>query len=108
MVEPLMWEPSGDSFVSIIATHVGHRHALNWERVAVAARPPRRRIYRPVNRPKRPANEVGLRAASAMVRTLKERFPDLVILPAHDPSAAERLCRANGAPDGTLNGGIVL
>ena len=43
-----------------------------------------------------------------MVRTLKERFPDLVILPAHDPSAAERLCRANGAPDGTLNGGIVL
>ena len=41
-----------------------------------------------------------------MVRTLKERFPDLVILPAHDPSAAERLRRANRAPDGNVHGEI--
>jgi hypothetical protein len=32
-----------------------------------------------------------------MVRRLKERYADLVILPAHDPGAAERLRRANGA-----------
>jgi glyoxylase-like metal-dependent hydrolase (beta-lactamase superfamily II) len=42
-------------------------------------------------------DKAGLRAASAMVRGLKERHPDLVILPAHDPGAAERLRRANGA-----------
>lgn len=40
--------------------------------------------------------KAGLRKASAMVRQLKERYPDLVILPAHDPGAAERLRRANG------------
>ena len=51
-------------------------------------------------------DKAGLRAASALVRRLKERFPDLVILPAHDPGAAERLRRANGAPDGTLHGEI--
>jgi glyoxylase-like metal-dependent hydrolase (beta-lactamase superfamily II) len=39
----------------------------------------------------------GLRAASGMVLRLKERHPDLVILPAHDPGAAERLRGANGA-----------
>ena len=42
-------------------------------------------------------DKAGLRAASAMVRGLKERYPDLAILPAHDPGAAERLRRANGA-----------
>lgn len=39
--------------------------------------------------------KAGLRKASAMVRRLKERYPDLAILPAHDPGAAERLRRAN-------------
>ena len=38
----------------------------------------------------------GLRTASAMVRHLRERYPDLAILPAHDPGAAERLRHANG------------
>jgi glyoxylase-like metal-dependent hydrolase (beta-lactamase superfamily II) len=42
-------------------------------------------------------DKAGLRVASAMVRRLKERYPDLVVLPAHDPSAAARLRRANGA-----------
>jgi glyoxylase-like metal-dependent hydrolase (beta-lactamase superfamily II) len=42
-------------------------------------------------------DKAGLRAASAMVRRFKERYADLVILPAHDPGAAERLRRANGA-----------
>jgi glyoxylase-like metal-dependent hydrolase (beta-lactamase superfamily II) len=41
-------------------------------------------------------DKAGLRAASAMVRRLMEHHPDLVILPAHDPGAAERLRRANG------------
>jgi N-acyl homoserine lactone hydrolase len=40
-------------------------------------------------------NKAGLRQASAMVRQLKERTPGLVILPAHNPGAAERLRRAN-------------
>jgi len=40
--------------------------------------------------------KAGLRQASAMVRQLTERHPDLVVLPAHDPGAAERLRRANG------------
>ena len=40
-------------------------------------------------------DRAGLRAASTMVLRLKERHPDLVILPAHDPGAAERLRRAN-------------
>jgi hypothetical protein len=33
--------------------------------------------------------------ASALVRQLEERNPGLVILPAHDPGAAERLRFAN-------------
>jgi len=37
----------------------------------------------------------GLRKASAMVRELRARHPGLVILPAHDPGAAERLRAAN-------------
>jgi glyoxylase-like metal-dependent hydrolase (beta-lactamase superfamily II) len=40
--------------------------------------------------------KAGLRQASAMVRRLKELHPGLVVLPAHDPGAAERLRRANG------------
>ena len=36
-------------------------------------------------------NKEELRASFAKVRALKERLPDLVILPAHDPSAAEKL-----------------
>jgi glyoxylase-like metal-dependent hydrolase (beta-lactamase superfamily II) len=39
--------------------------------------------------------KAGLRTASAKARRLKERYPDLVILPAHDPGAAERLRQAN-------------
>lgn len=42
-----------------------------------------------------------LREASKMILALKERLPDLAILPAHDPGAAERLRRANDAPQGT-------
>lgn len=38
---------------------------------------------------------VGLRRVSAMIRDLKERYPDLAVLPAHDPGAAERLRVAN-------------
>jgi glyoxylase-like metal-dependent hydrolase (beta-lactamase superfamily II) len=41
-------------------------------------------------------DKAGLQAASAMVRRLMEHHPNLVILPAHDPGAAERLRRANG------------
>lgn len=41
--------------------------------------------------------KAGLRRASAMVRQLKERYPDLPILPAHDPGAADRLRRANAS-----------
>lgn len=36
----------------------------------------------------------GLRAASAMIRDLKARHPQLTILPAHDPGAAARLAVA--------------
>lgn len=44
-------------------------------------------------------DRAGLHAASAMVRGLRERHPDLVILPAHDPGAAGRLVRAEtGGP----------
>jgi glyoxylase-like metal-dependent hydrolase (beta-lactamase superfamily II) len=42
-------------------------------------------------------DKADLRAASDMVLQLKHRYPDLVILPAHDPGAAEGLHRANGA-----------
>ena len=40
-------------------------------------------------------DKAGLHRASAMVRQLEERNPGLVILPAHDPGAAERLRSAN-------------
>ena len=39
----------------------------------------------------------GLRASSSLVLQLKERHPDLVVLPAHDPGAAARLRLANEA-----------
>ncbi len=40
--------------------------------------------------------KAGLRRASAMVREFTELHPRLVVLPAHDPGAAERLRRSNG------------
>jgi N-acyl homoserine lactone hydrolase len=43
-----------------------------------------------------------LRAASALVNTLRQHMPDLVILPAHDPGAADRLALATGQPPMTL------
>jgi len=40
-------------------------------------------------------NKGRLRATTALVCELKQRMPDLVVLPAHDPGASERLRRAN-------------
>jgi glyoxylase-like metal-dependent hydrolase (beta-lactamase superfamily II) len=37
-----------------------------------------------------------LREATAMINTLREQYPGLVILPAHDPGAASRLAQATG------------
>ena len=37
-----------------------------------------------------------LRQTTANVLALVERMPDLVILPAHDPTAAQRLLRSSG------------
>ena len=37
-----------------------------------------------------------LRDATAMINTLRQRHPGLVILPAHDPAAASRLAQATG------------
>lgn len=37
-----------------------------------------------------------LRQATAMVNTMRQQMPDLVILPAHDPGAADRLALATG------------
>jgi glyoxylase-like metal-dependent hydrolase (beta-lactamase superfamily II) len=37
-----------------------------------------------------------LRASAAMVKALRKKMPDLVILPAHDPGAAGRLAQATG------------
>jgi glyoxylase-like metal-dependent hydrolase (beta-lactamase superfamily II) len=37
-----------------------------------------------------------LRQATSMVNKLRTRMPDLVILPAHDPGAADRLAHATG------------
>jgi len=37
-----------------------------------------------------------LRDATAMVNQMRQRHPDLVILPAHDPGAAGRLAQATG------------
>ncbi|MGO8861834.1 MAG: N-acyl homoserine lactonase family protein [Acidimicrobiales bacterium] len=43
-----------------------------------------------------------LRAASALVNKLRQQMPGLVILPAHDPGAADRLALATGQPPVTL------
>ena len=42
--------------------------------------------------------EIGphLREATAMVNTMRQHYPGLVILPAHDPGAADRLAQATG------------
>ena len=43
--------------------------------------------------------EIGprrLREATAMINTMRQRNPGLVILPAHDPGAASRLAQATG------------
>lgn len=40
-------------------------------------------------------DKAGLHAASAMVRRLKERYRDLVLLPAHDPGVRGRLARSD-------------
>ena len=45
-----------------------------------------------------------LRRASAMVNTMRQHMPDLVILPAHDPGAADRLALATGQAPVTLAG----
>jgi glyoxylase-like metal-dependent hydrolase (beta-lactamase superfamily II) len=37
-----------------------------------------------------------LREATAMINTMRQRYPGLVILPAHDPGAASRLAQATG------------
>ena len=37
-----------------------------------------------------------LREATAMINTMRQRDPGLVILPAHDPEAASRLAQATG------------
>ena len=37
-----------------------------------------------------------LRETTAMVNTMRQRYPGLVILPAHDPGAASRLAQAAG------------
>ncbi len=37
-----------------------------------------------------------LREATAMVNTMRQQHPGLVILPAHDPGAANRLAQASG------------
>lgn len=37
-----------------------------------------------------------LREATAMINTMRQRDPRLVILPAHDPEAASRLAQATG------------
>jgi len=38
----------------------------------------------------------GLRDPTAMINTMRQRDPGLVILPAHDPGAAGRLAQATG------------
>jgi N-acyl homoserine lactone hydrolase len=41
-------------------------------------------------------NRRHLREATAMVNQMRQRYPDLAILPAHDPGAADRLAQATG------------
>jgi len=42
------------------------------------------------------ASRRGLRDSTAMINTMRQRDPGLVILPAHDPAAAGRLALATG------------
>jgi N-acyl homoserine lactone hydrolase len=44
-----------------------------------------------------------MRTATEMVNTLRANLPDLVVLPAHDPTAADRLHRAMGSPPGAVD-----
>jgi glyoxylase-like metal-dependent hydrolase (beta-lactamase superfamily II) len=37
-----------------------------------------------------------LRETTAMINQMRQRYPDLVVLPAHDPGAAGRLAQATG------------
>jgi len=37
-----------------------------------------------------------LREATALINQMRQLYPDLVVLPAHDPGAADRLARATG------------
>jgi len=39
-------------------------------------------------------NKSAMRTSAAMVNELRVRYPDLVVLPAHDPGAADRLAQA--------------
>jgi glyoxylase-like metal-dependent hydrolase (beta-lactamase superfamily II) len=41
-------------------------------------------------------NRRHLRQATAMVNQMRQRYPDLAVLPAHDPGAADRLAQATG------------
>jgi N-acyl homoserine lactone hydrolase len=45
-----------------------------------------------------------LREATAMVNKMRERMPDLVVLPAHDPGSADRLAQATGQAPVALAG----
>jgi glyoxylase-like metal-dependent hydrolase (beta-lactamase superfamily II) len=44
-----------------------------------------------------------MRRAVGMVNALRAKLPDLVVLPAHDPTAADRLHRALGAPPDAMD-----
>jgi N-acyl homoserine lactone hydrolase len=43
-------------------------------------------------------NRRHLRETTAMVNQMRQRYPGLAILPAHDPGAADRLAQATGQP----------
>jgi len=45
-----------------------------------------------------------LREAAAMVNKMRDRMPDLVVLPAHDPGSADRLAQATGQAPMALAG----
>ena len=45
-----------------------------------------------------------LRQSTAMVNRLRQQIPDVVILPAHDPGAADRLTLATGQAPVTVAG----
>jgi N-acyl homoserine lactone hydrolase len=46
----------------------------------------------------------GLQKTTAMVNKMRERMPDLVVLPAHDPGSADRLAEATGQAPLSLAG----